>query len=515
MKPTNSNENGCDPMSSNCVIWQGPDIDCINLCKGDNISTVVEKLATELCTLLETFNIDNYDTSCFNLAECAPKDFKDLINLLIEKICEDNGITPSPTEAGCPDCEVDICSDFYYSNPQGDVITTMQLKDYVLAIGNKVCTIIGQIGTINITLADYNVRISALEQAAVDPTPTPLPQITPACVLPAIPTDLDVVLSALETQFCSLRTATGDQTDIITALQAACIGLNSADQLNATGTMDQIDGWYNSPSDLSQSFSNLWKTVCDIRGAITFIQNNCCDTGCGAIDLNIAARLNSPTELRLDYSGSIPSNYVDGPVYSSIEITDVGGGGPQVINGVQIKNTYYDPAQPQIITLTGVNGANDVVVKVTYRFVDPVTGSTCQNVVQVVALGTNTCPNLVLVSDYTGVNYSFTWNGTIVTIVTMEIYDATGVVQIATQALSITSTNPNGSFSGLLEGIPYKIRVVINGIPCDFEDFTTLSYPCVAPTLQAPIIDYTNPEGDQNGKTIEGWIVTYNGYPHP
>ncbi len=80
----------------------------------------------------------------------------------------------------------------------------MQLKDYVLAIGNKVCTIIGQIGTINITLADYNVRISALEQAAVDPTPTPLPQITPACVLPAIPTDLDDVLSALETQFCSL-----------------------------------------------------------------------------------------------------------------------------------------------------------------------------------------------------------------------------------------------------------------------------------------------------------------------
>ncbi len=83
MKPTNSNENGCDPMSSNCVIWQGPDIDCINLCKGDNISTVVDKLATELCTLLETFNIDDYDTSCFNLAECAPKAFKVLNNLLI------------------------------------------------------------------------------------------------------------------------------------------------------------------------------------------------------------------------------------------------------------------------------------------------------------------------------------------------------------------------------------------------------------------------------------------------
>jgi len=47
MKPLNYSSENCDPISSNCVIWQGPDIDCIDLCKGDTVSEVIYKLATE------------------------------------------------------------------------------------------------------------------------------------------------------------------------------------------------------------------------------------------------------------------------------------------------------------------------------------------------------------------------------------------------------------------------------------------------------------------------------------
>ena len=51
MIPTNSSNttNGCDSISSNCVIWQGPDISCINLCNGDTISDVTAKLAELVC----------------------------------------------------------------------------------------------------------------------------------------------------------------------------------------------------------------------------------------------------------------------------------------------------------------------------------------------------------------------------------------------------------------------------------------------------------------------------------
>ena len=126
MKPTNLDEHGCDPISSNCVIWQGPDIDCINLCKGDTVSDVVFKLATELCDLMDTFKISNYDLTCLGLAECTPKTFQELIQLLIEKICEccdvDPDIDPKIFQEGCPDCEVTVCSAFYTTNSQGDTI---------------------------------------------------------------------------------------------------------------------------------------------------------------------------------------------------------------------------------------------------------------------------------------------------------------------------------------------------------------------------------------------------------
>ncbi len=510
MKPTNYSSEGCDPISSNCVIWNGPDIDCIDLCKGDNVSTVVFKLATELCTLLDTFNISNFDLSCFDLQKCAPEDFVGLIQLLIDKICEDEGITPStPSTGGCPDCEVPICTDILFNplTPGGDPITSMQLKDYVLAIGQRVCSLIDQIGTINSTISGLDIRISALENAA--PPSTDLPDITPVCVLPSVPTSLDVVLTALEQEFCTLKQATGDNTAILTALQAACSGLNSAPQLNGTGTMSDIGGWFTAPANLSESFSNLWKVVCDMRNAVTLIQSNCCDTGCNGIDLDISVIIIDPTTIRILFGGSIPNEFVDDSPATTIVITDSAGGGPQSVT-VPIKANYYDTNQFYEIILTGPNAANDIYVSTTYRFINPETGEQCSNTIQTVALGADTCPDLILTADYTGVNYAFTWNGTTPTLVNMLIYNQAGTSIISTQSLNITNTTPSGAFSGLDEGTDYQIAIEINGEECPLEQFTTLSYACVAPGLQAPSINYANPEGAQTGNTIADWIIDYN-----
>jgi hypothetical protein len=86
MKPLNLDKGTCNPISSNCVIWGGPDIECINLCKGDTITDVTYKLALELCSIMETLNVTNYDLACLNLA-CPPKDFNELIQAIIDKLC--------------------------------------------------------------------------------------------------------------------------------------------------------------------------------------------------------------------------------------------------------------------------------------------------------------------------------------------------------------------------------------------------------------------------------------------
>ena len=43
MKPLNLDNSPCSPISSNCIVWQGPDIPCIHLCTGDTISDVVNR----------------------------------------------------------------------------------------------------------------------------------------------------------------------------------------------------------------------------------------------------------------------------------------------------------------------------------------------------------------------------------------------------------------------------------------------------------------------------------------
>ena len=88
MKPTNLNESNCESTSSDCVIWNGRDIECIKLCKGDSVTTVVFALATELCTMMDQLDISNYDLTCLNLDPCGkPTDFKGFMNLLITKVC--------------------------------------------------------------------------------------------------------------------------------------------------------------------------------------------------------------------------------------------------------------------------------------------------------------------------------------------------------------------------------------------------------------------------------------------
>ena len=67
---TGGKTNGCDPTSSNCVVWQGPNLDCIGLCTGDTVSTVIAKLAEKLCSVVAdscgecTIDLGTVDEKC-------------------------------------------------------------------------------------------------------------------------------------------------------------------------------------------------------------------------------------------------------------------------------------------------------------------------------------------------------------------------------------------------------------------------------------------------------------------
>lgn len=284
MKPLNLDNRPCSPISSNCVIWQGPDLPCIELCKGDSISDVVAALATELCTILDQTNVSNYDLSCLGITACGPKDIQALIQLLIDKICELQGVTPDDTKGtgACPDCVVTVAPCFRTGN-----ITTMQLLDYVQMIANKVCNLIDQITTINSQINEILIRLEELENTVVPETP--IPSFTLSCSINTLATGSTQQINIILQQFinnvwCPFYAAMGNTNDLINAVNAICI--DDTDLQLSTGTpFSANSNWIQSGSynTVADAINNIWIALCDIYNYVKDVSITVEDTN--SVDL--------------------------------------------------------------------------------------------------------------------------------------------------------------------------------------------------------------------------------------
>jgi len=519
MEPTNVNET-CSPISSNCIVWQGADIPCIGLCKGATVTDVVAALATELCTIMDAFDVSNYDLECLNLG-CAPKDFQELIQLLITRICALEETTPS--EGSTVSSETTMipigCLEILYElegkDSQGDEITEKPIAEYAEILGKRICELLTNVSTNTTAITILDERITTLEN--VEESESALSVLTPVCVLDEEPTALDVVVIALETQFCELRDRTGTPEDINSAFTSVCVGIKDSDQLTGTGKMSEIDKWIGSPANMAQSFNNLWLTICDIRSAISSIQTNCCETGCSTIDLDVTAVILSLTELRIDFTGSIPAGFTDAVGGSNLILTDATG--TAVALTIALKGDYYDSGTSYVINLAaeGLDGSTDVSIKTTYNLTDNIAGISCGNVVQSIALGTDTCPDLIITPTNFATSYSFNWlgatDGSVNVII--RLLDAVTDAILQAESYAITSSNPSGAFATLTDDTQYKMQAVINGIACTAETFTTPDYPCGSPTMLTPTTEYSTPTGGILGNEIVAWQAQYDAGVHP
>lgn len=318
-------QQGCDPVSSNCVVWQGPDISCINLCKGDSISDVVAKLATELCEIQNSFDISGINLSCLELTT-APTNSEELFQVLVDEICslgsrcdslESGSGSGSTSEiiATLPAC-------LQYTNAQNDLVTQLPIDEYAELVAAKVCDIIADITIINTQISDHETRITNLENNTGSDYTTP--QITPSCVLPSVPTDIDVVLDELEDQFCTLDNVLGGSTSLLASTTYQCDLLSTDTQLGGSGTMSSLEGWVTPVTSVADSLTNMWLTICDMRAAIKDIQTNCC-TGATCNDVIFSAFGSYANDtITLNFGGSvIPAGFSECNVAgNSVIITD-------------------------------------------------------------------------------------------------------------------------------------------------------------------------------------------------
>lgn len=394
MKPyrSNTDKENCSPVSSNCVTWQGPDLPCINLCKGDSVSDVVYKLASELCAIKDLTDISTVDFSdLLDLCSTSPTPeatIAAILQLIIDKVycsVDDLNRTTGDLTARTsnlyeePTLILPAC--LQYNDPvSGIPVTELVLSEYVLRIAQQFCQLSGVVTIHTAQIANHETRIVALENA---PGYVP-PQVTPDCtygtVVAGVPTEMNVLLENMDSQFCSLTQVLGSLTDLSNVSARQCPNLNSIDALSQPGTMSGLTGWNTTVANMAQSLQNLWLTVCDMRSAIYSIRG-CCDPDCSTFILGYStAEDNTRTLITLTFNALtvIPSGFSNCPLLSTFTITD--GVGNTFTDTFDLVSESTNPTGITFdITSAGLNTALPYTITVDGCITSG--GNTCQKTV--------------------------------------------------------------------------------------------------------------------------------------
>lgn len=266
MIPTNSNKtSGCDPISSNCVIWQGPDLPCVDICAGDSISDVVSKLCLELVECCEAagntdFDITNIDQT--SLSGGPATDLENLIQLIINNI---GGSTTTPSSdfdcASVLKCDVIVPECL---TAQTGASSPMSLNGYLTLLGTEHC---GQVHALTMledgTVAGNTQRIGVLE-SNVYSTPT---IYTSAIGTPSVLQPIDTVLQQLETDYIRLRNATGLPSSLYS-------GIGAQGSMTPLVTTGWVGEYHESPATVADTLDNIWSVIKDLRTKVLEVEGS-------------------------------------------------------------------------------------------------------------------------------------------------------------------------------------------------------------------------------------------------
>lgn len=438
----NNDQSACDPVSSNCVIWQGPDIPCIDLCHGDSISDVTAKLAAELCDILNLVDITQYDISCFSPVCPAFTDFSDLVQFIIDKLCELQTCcnAETPAASGCPECVLAIAACFQYVNELGDTITTMNIDDYVRAIGNKVCTLESTVTALQSTVANHESRITYIENNCCSTTPgTASITVPDSCLDPSL-SNIPIADFAqnLEDAFCDLQNSTGTPGQIQANIIPKCFGVSTVPaQLNPSGagapnTNYQLAAF----ATMAGSLSNAWAMICDLYYAVQDIQNNCCATNCDDVDIIFQSITISNPNILITTTGNIPGGWSECGPGSTLNIQDAYGTNATVTWNYDLTGTPVSVAIP-----VSLEDSIKFTVTATTCTTDGTT--TCNETVTQVINGNITCTSL-------GLNLANDADGTATVTFTMPAVSTAISYQLIAQGNGITFSDSGTNAGGLV-----------------------------------------------------------------
>lgn len=324
MQPLGHSSNGsligkCQETGSKCVIWDGPDINClgVNLCKGQSIEVIMYHTAVRLCEVLEALNISPVDLACLTppAGAALPDSPNQLFQLIIDKLCEINqdvidlqGTTSVPVLVPLPDCNQLFANcppgtTLQYVDPNtGATVTQLVLIDpttntspAVVYLASVICDLLCRMTTVE----DQIIAIQSQINTILNSISGALPSVdVPACISPvgtlpiADPNDpASGAVYEIGQVLCQvIDQITDDPVGGNYPLETSCNNVDIA-TLPAYGTYPpplvvntlQDLGAIPNADKLWQVVNNMMVAICDLRDFADNVKNNCCPQLCTLI----------------------------------------------------------------------------------------------------------------------------------------------------------------------------------------------------------------------------------------
>lgn len=280
-KPVTRNNNpvgkgGCTIISSKCIVWSGPDIECLNLCAGDSIDEVTYQLALKVCTLLgNMIDFTKLEFACI-VPEGAPTpdDITELLNLIIEQVCDirENCCGETPGECTCEEPVLPLPECLYIHEVGKPDITELPRNDYIVYLASVICQAKLVLIQINADITAIQGRLSNIEAWILSFPGQEDILVTTQCLsgpVAGVETEISVAFEYMETVLCTYVDVLGTPTELAQAITFECSRLSAMPQLaDPDHTMSELTGWVETPDTIADSLTNAWLAICDLRARV-------------------------------------------------------------------------------------------------------------------------------------------------------------------------------------------------------------------------------------------------------
>ena len=341
---SNINKETCSPISSNCIIWNGPDLICINVCTGQTLSESMYELAKKVCELQNLLNLSDLDLKCL-IDQClaCPEPDKKLsivLQLLIDKVCTleeiiDN-LNPSD-DANQMITRMAVC--FQYTDSSGDLIKDLPLQEYVKKIGIEVCNLATQITALQQEDVNLQNQIDNLDTRVTVLENETLPQVTLTCINPGLQ-DMDEAIEAIEADYCAFKGLIGPNPDIADIVAAEPTTLPQYSLVDPSSIL-----WATASTNAAQSMEKMWLAINDLRSAVKLIQDNCCKITCDDIVIDFDVKVNiTDSEMTLFFlpKSNLPTGWYDCNTVNGTKFDITDGAGHVSYFYIKLREDVFD-----------------------------------------------------------------------------------------------------------------------------------------------------------------------------